>query len=295
VGDLGRLRQVLLNLIGNAIKFTERGEILITVGTESRKQGEAVLSFTVSDTGIGIPENQLRVIFEPFKQADGGTGLGLTISARLAALMWGGISAESECGKGSSFRFTARLGVVEAESGLTSEFKAEETEKPRASVGAYVDKPDRQSQLLNAIEGVIASESIGRLDAFTQSSGKVGNMTIIQEAIPAVSFDGSLFDGDPDFLAEIVNLFLDTYPELLSDIQNAITQKDAVVLRRAAHTLKGAVANFGAKTVVEQAKAIEMMGKDSDFESASRAMPGLRLRLEEFVPELQAALVKGIG
>jgi PAS domain S-box-containing protein len=118
VGDPGRLRQVLLNLVGNAIKFTEQGEIVLTVGLESRTATEAHLRFAVSDTGIGIaPEQQAR-IFEPFTQADssttrryGGTGLGLAISAQLVQRMAGTLQVESRLGHGSTFRFDARWGV----------------------------------------------------------------------------------------------------------------------------------------------------------------------------------------
>ena len=86
---------------------------------------------------------------------------------------------------------------------------------------------------------------------------KVENMSIIQVTAPAISFDGALFDDDPEFLAEIVNLFLETYPQLLASIEETISKKDAPGLCRAAHTMKGAVANFGAKAVVEQAKAVQ--------------------------------------
>jgi PAS domain S-box-containing protein len=118
IGDPGRLRQILANLIGNAIKFTELGEILITVAQESEDEHAVCLHFSVTDTGAGIPlENQAK-IFEPFSQADGsitrrfgGTGLGLTISTRLVEMMGGRIWVESEPGKGSTFHFTVRLEV----------------------------------------------------------------------------------------------------------------------------------------------------------------------------------------
>jgi two-component system sensor histidine kinase/response regulator len=150
VGDVGRLRQVLINLIGNAVKFTDHGEVVVEVKTEEplaktqrRKeeqerennegQGrgtsslgvfaplrEALLHFTVRDTGIGVPADKLEAIFAPFEQVDGsvtrrhgGTGLGLAISARLVGLMGGRIWAQSELDRGSTFHFTAQFGLQE--------------------------------------------------------------------------------------------------------------------------------------------------------------------------------------
>jgi PAS domain S-box-containing protein len=129
-GDPGRLRQVLLNLVGNAVKFTERGEVVVHVEMQNAEGGVqneetsdstlhsalCLLHFSVCDTGIGIPAEKQTVIFEAFSQADrsttrryGGTGLGLTISAQLAAMMGGRVWVESELGRGSTFHVTARL------------------------------------------------------------------------------------------------------------------------------------------------------------------------------------------
>jgi PAS domain S-box-containing protein len=120
VGDRVRLRQIIVNLVGNAIKFTDRGEVVLDVALESQADGEVELHFAVADTGIGIPEEKRAVIFDAFEQADntttrrfGGTGLGLAIAARLSALMGGRIWVESEVGRGSSFHFTARFALAE--------------------------------------------------------------------------------------------------------------------------------------------------------------------------------------
>ena len=116
VGDPTRLRQTVVNLLGNAIKFTERGEVLLQVDTNSLRPRGASLHFAVRDTGIGIPPEKQQLIFEAFTQADtsstrryGGTGLGLTISARLVEMMGGEIWVESRLGQGSTFHFTTRM------------------------------------------------------------------------------------------------------------------------------------------------------------------------------------------
>ena len=119
IGDVGRVRQILTNLVGNALKFTHEGHVLINVTGVVTDQ-IAKLNIAVSDTGIGIEEDQLSQVFEKFNQADGsttreyeGTGLGLTIATNLASLMNGGITAESEVGKGSTFTIEIELAVTE--------------------------------------------------------------------------------------------------------------------------------------------------------------------------------------
>ncbi len=144
VGDPFRLRQVLTNLLGNAIKFTAQGRVGLVI--EPAAGGEGAVSFSVSDSGIGIPEEQQQIIFEAFRQADGsttrkygGTGLGLAICSRLVALMGGAISVESEPGRGSTFRFTARFQEV-----------------PRTALPA--ERPIDSVSLQNMVEAVGAAE-----------------------------------------------------------------------------------------------------------------------------------------
>jgi two-component system, sensor histidine kinase and response regulator len=119
-GDPGRLRQIILNLVGNAMKFTHHGEVMLKVEVESEEHNSRVLQFTVADTGIGIPAGKQLSIFSPFTQADssttrkyGGTGLGLSISAHLVSMMGGRIWLDSKVGKGTQFHFTARLKALD--------------------------------------------------------------------------------------------------------------------------------------------------------------------------------------
>jgi CheY-like chemotaxis protein len=139
IGDKNRIRQILVNLLGNAIKFTEQGEIRVKARLVHTNGGSATLEFAVSDTGIGIPLSEHAKVFESFTQADssytkqfGGTGLGLTISKRLAELMEGGIRFESIPGKGSTFFLTV---PIELEDRVTPEPEDNHRSKPERSEG----------------------------------------------------------------------------------------------------------------------------------------------------------------
>jgi CheY-like chemotaxis protein len=123
---------VILNLVGNSIKFTERGEILMSVELEAESSGSALIHFAIKDTGVGIPADKVQKIFEPFSQADGstsrkygGTGLGLTICAKLVGMMEGHIWVVSEEGNGSTFHFTTTFGIQENAISLPPSMEAE--------------------------------------------------------------------------------------------------------------------------------------------------------------------------
>ena len=128
IGDGNRLRQIVMNLVGNALKFTERGEVVLQATPESLSREDVTLHFVVRDTGIGIPADKQAAIFGMFEQVDssltrrhGGAGLGLSIASRLVGLMDGRMWVESEVGRGSRFHFTVRLGLAPAASSPESE------------------------------------------------------------------------------------------------------------------------------------------------------------------------------
>jgi len=247
VGDPGRLRQVLVNLVGNAVKFTEQGEVVVKVekqktngrmGEKAKDEWEkkpppTLLHFEVRDTGIGIPPDKQQVIFLAFEQADGsttrkygGTGLGLTIATQLVEMMGGRIWVESEVGRGSVFHFTARFEI-------------------RKNPEVF----DR-------------AEAIARLD------------------------------GDENLLREIAGLFLDGCPRMLSDIRQALADRDSRALERAAHVLKGSVSNLSARVAFEAAVNLERMSRKGDLTRAEEACAALEREIERLRPAL-AALRRG--
>ena len=193
-GDPTRLRQVLTNLVGNAIKFTEAGEVLVTTACEGLDEDPARVRFHVRDTGIGIAPEQLNVIFKEFSQADasmtrryGGTGLGLAISQKLVSLMGGNLEVASEVGRGSEFFFTLELPVEEPSDALAT---------ARASLGGtrvlVVDDNESNRRILRDIlasEGVAVSEATSAaagLEALRRAvaAGAPYHLTILDAQMP---------------------------------------------------------------------------------------------------------------
>jgi PAS domain S-box-containing protein len=191
VGDPGRLRQVLLNLIGNAIKFTERGEVSLHVSTAASTAAKLNLHFEVQDTGIGIAEDKQAVIFAAFEQADssmtrrfGGTGLGLAISARLVELMGGKLSVTSQAGVGSTFSFDAAFMPASGEPAEPRESPLEINEFPVGSLRILLAEDSLVNQKL----------SVGLLEKRGHEVAVVGNGKLALEAATAGSFDLILMD-----------------------------------------------------------------------------------------------------
>jgi PAS domain S-box-containing protein len=202
VGDVGRIRQVLLNLLGNAVKFTDRGSVEVTLARAPAGDGLTSLRFSVRDTGIGIPPERVPRLFSDFSQGDasisrrfGGTGLGLAISQKLAAMMGSTIAVESEPGAGSIFSFTLRLRVPNDNADPAAQDRLGSREIKMEAAGPPHDRVDRKLLILvaedNPTNQVIARrmlEGMGH-EVRLASSG--------QEAVDAArscSFDAILMD-----------------------------------------------------------------------------------------------------
>lgn len=416
-GDTHRLNQILVNLINNAINFTERGAVAVRVDLVSRTADEVDLRFAVSDTGIGIPENKQAGIFNAFEQADqsttrkyGGTGLGLAIVSKLVAMMQGRIWVESKVGVGSTFHFTARfktrlakspvepqpvpdtaspeqrtspllvllaednpvnqrvavglltkLGhhVVVAENGrealaafstqrfdivlmdvqmpemdglqateairdiergsarrtpiiaLTARALVGDRERCLAAgMDAHVTKPFDARQLDEAIQRFIpctrpgedrmpaaaeantapapgvASNPHTRTDGEFMDSALFAINSIEQSAIDRASLDARV-EGDVELLSELIELFLDTTPRLIADIEGGILQRDIKVVQHSAHALKGAMLSIGAAQAAHAALQLETLEPAGDMTPARELLERLVREFERLQTELR--------
>ncbi len=213
IGDAGRLRQILVNLVGNAIKFTETGEILVRVAVDSATQDNLRLHFSVADTGIGIPAGKLDVIFQAFSQADtsttrqyGGTGLGLTISARLVALMGGELWVESELGQGSIFHFTIDFKI---QKGRTAPLESSSSLKLEGLKVLVVDD--------NATNRLILEQTLQswRMNPTLFSSGRMALASMLEAETEGTPYPLALLDCHmPDFDGFALAQEIKQHPEL---------------------------------------------------------------------------------
>jgi PAS domain S-box-containing protein len=181
IGDPSRLRQIVVNLVGNAVKFTETGDVVVDVDTVSRTEKDVFLKFTVKDTGIGISPERQEAIFDAFTQADtsttrqyGGTGLGLAICAQLTELMGGRIWVESTLGHGSCFHFTAQFGIQAHPLAKSTAVSAEHL---RGLSALVVDDNELNRRILQemlgqwGIHAMVAPGAAAALDAMRSESG----------------------------------------------------------------------------------------------------------------------------
>ena len=196
VGDPTRLRQIIVNLIGNAIKFTETGEVVVDVTLEGQTENGARLEFRVRDTGIGIPKAQQERIFEAFAQADtsttrqyGGTGLGLAIAAQLAEKMGGRMQLESKPGVGSVFTFAADFGLA-PEAAKAQPAREAELRGRRALL---VDDNATNRQILEEIVvnwgmiPIVASDGAAALSALEQAAGALPDLALLDVMMPEMN------------------------------------------------------------------------------------------------------------
>lgn len=257
IGDPFRLRQVLMNLVGNSMQFTEEGEVVVRVRVESRGTEDVLLHFTVTDTGIGIPADKLQLIFHPFEQADGsttckfgGTGMGLTISSQLVDLMGGRLWVESEPGRGSTFHFTLRFPLSAKPSArAVHQPSASLRERPGLIVGDNTMNNDLRKERtlgMSSTSKLVVSKT-RRMDVFDH--GEMRNR----------------LGDDLELVTELIELFLEESPKLLVDVQIAVQRRDAKAIERTAHRLKGSAGKFGINATVKTAMRLEVLGRTGDL------------------------------
>jgi len=256
VGDPGRLVQIIVNLVSNAVKFTENGEVVLSVTLERQGEAEASLLFAVSDTGIGISAEKQRRVFDPFSQADasstrryGGAGLGLTISARLVEMMGGALRVESAPDQGSSFHFTLCLPLQQGRAAG----KAAGAPEPLATWGT----PERAA----GPELFDLKDTLARMD------------------------------GDWELFREVTEIFAVDSRQMLALVHDAIVAGDGRGLNRAAHAIKGALGNFSARAAMELTELLEGLGKSGNLTGAWELYAALETELEH----LRAGLESCIG
>jgi PAS domain S-box-containing protein len=420
IGDLGRLRQILVNLIGNAIKFTECGEVVVEVkgqggqkvlGPSSPLVSFVELHFAVTDSGIGIPADKQRIIFEPFEQVEGGnnrryggTGLGLAISSQLVSLMGGQLDVESPVAPaatasrektlaalallrapGSRFHFTARFSLAQealpvgsstirqttaiepeeapsreeeerplrillAEDNVvnqrlavrilqkrghstvvacngqeavsllerqpfdlilmdlempemsgfeaTAAIRAREQERgghiPILALTAHAMKGDRERCLAAGMDGYVAKPVQPR-ELYQAIAKLVPNAAISEKETvppPIVQDRGEALahvGGDVKLLRELTEVFLQDYPRMIEEVIDGLCADDAAKVKRAAHSIKGAVSILGGKAAFEAALRLETSARKGELSQAEAAWQALRQALEQF----QRALLKG--
>jgi signal transduction histidine kinase/HPt (histidine-containing phosphotransfer) domain-containing protein len=396
VGDPFRLRQIVVNLVGNAIKFTEEGEVRVSTRVAQRGANDMLLQISVRDTGIGIPPDKHDAVFRVFEQADdstsrkyGGTGLGLAICCRLTELMGGRVWFDSEPNRGSTFHFTARFGlpaasectpaavqavvaatrrrdwadssggtcrvrkvllaedsfvnqklalgllkkygheVVVANNGreavelvhhdvfdvilmdlqmpeldgfeATREIRSLEARAgrhtPIIALTAHAMKGDRERCLAGGMDGYLskpirAVELYEAIAQFTGGLDQPAEESAVAAVRYAVDWDLALsaVQGDRALLRELVAIFLEEYPELLSLARHSLACGDTAGLQRAARLLKGSLRHFGAKSVYDLCHDLEALAGTAARQRAAASLATLEDAITTLTESLQSFL-----
>ena len=275
VADPGRIRQILVNLLGNAVKFTDSGHVLLNVACSDRTETDARIEISIVDTGIGISEDKLESIFERFSQADltttrrfGGTGLGLTISRKLAELMGGAIDVSSRPGVGSTFRLSVRLALSSEASipipvrfdisGLRALIVDDNGTNRRVLIG----KPVKPEALYSALVRWLPSKV--KEDADPANSGGLADRLADPSLTASIRKLADEF-GDAD-VGEILELFRIEMDGAVSALRASVRQADSDGIRKAAHSLKGNCLTLGASGLGDLAREVEAMAASTPIE-----------------------------
>jgi signal transduction histidine kinase/FixJ family two-component response regulator len=238
LGDPARLNQILINLVNNAIKFTQKGEVMIAVSLEEAGEQDAAIRFSVTDTGIGIPQNLTDKLFKPFSQTDasmtrtyGGTGLGLAICKQLTELMGGQIGVESEEGKGSTFWFTVRLGRCAPGHETVHSIRPEAAVRAREAVTSRIsDKLKNHIRILlvedNTFNQIVALAILKKLGFYadTVANGKQAIETLGKNSYDLVFMDIQMPEMDGIEATRIIR-----------DSQSEVLDHDIPVIAMTAH------------------------------------------------------------
>lgn len=394
IGDPVRLRQILMNLVGNAIKFTLEGEVVLEVERQKVDLDSHIhLLFTVRDTGIGISDEHLDRIFSQFVQADssttrqfGGSGLGLTITTRIIEAMQGQIWAQSEPGKGSTFRFSLKFPVVLAENnGVVCRSPQKHVDEQNASLMSSIpplrvllaEDGKSNQRLVKALlkkwghtvvvaengliavdrwkrepidlilmdvtmpemDGLQATQCIRKQEMQTGSHTPIIAMTArvmkgdfekclqagmdgyVSKPIHKNELDAEMaqffteidtepkvestevseslinwsealrvVEGDEELLNDLITDGLTELPELMDNLEHALTTGDVSEAYRHAHTIKAAARTFGIKTLFERANSAEQAAADSDLDRVRNHLPILRTMVSEVLREFEQRL-----
>jgi signal transduction histidine kinase/HPt (histidine-containing phosphotransfer) domain-containing protein len=252
-GDAGRLRQVVTNLVGNGIKFTEAGHVAVRVRRDGATGAGPLVHLEVADTGVGIPAGRLRAIFRPFEQGDGsttrrfgGAGLGLALAAQVVELMGGRIWVESEPSRGSTFHVAV----------------------PLADAGARTTAPT------NGVSSMTTERTPG--------TGEVIDAEAVLE----------LVGGDGDALADLVDLYRTEAPRSVEALRSALAEADAGALSAAAHRLKGSLLTLAAHAASAEALRLEQLGREGRLAGAEAVLAALERQLAAIEPALEALVAR---
>src|SRR5580692_7959054 len=282
VGDPGRLRQVLVNLVGNAIKFTTKGEVVVRAQLQNQSADGYLLHFEVADTGIGIAPEKQQLIFDPFAQADGsttrrfgGTGLGLTISSQLVGLMGGEIGLASQPGQGSTFHFDAHFGRAKSAGSASASLNLTKLQGLRVLV---VDDNATNRRVITGILRLWTARPVG-VDSGPAAVAELRRAAAAGEPYPLLLTDAMMPEMDGFMLVEELHKEPGLAPRTIMMLSSADRQTDAARCRRLG------MAAYLVKPVKADELQIAILAAISDATRDKRTAAGATTRPERTRPE----------